>query len=161
RLLETGKEKAVLFALPRRSYTDLVMTFPLINAEGKYATDWFKQSSFLVFLHNLLYTLGHVSDAAAERNLPPGEVMVLRPDGAVEEVTVTDPAGGRKGVKRGAGREFVYRDTERVGVYRAAWPGGGRRFAVNLLDESESNVQPRDDLKLGSQRVEAGASRRQ
>jgi hypothetical protein len=57
--------------------------------------------------------------------------------------------------------DFLYKDTDRVGVYRAAWPGGGRSFAVNLLDADESNIQPRDEVRIGSQQLAAGPSRRQ
>ena len=45
-------------------------------------------------------------------------------------------------------------------MYVATWPGGARAFAVNLLDEEESNIQPRDEIKLGEQKVEAGGQQR-
>jgi len=161
KLLETDRETAVLLVLPRRSFQDLVMTFPLVNDRGLWTTNWNLKLSFPVFLRNVLYALGNVSDAAAEENVQPGQVKVLRPDAAVDLIDVTDPAGTRRAVRRGAGLEFAYQHTDRVGVYRAAWPGGGRGFTVNLLDAEESNVQPRDEIKLGEQQVAAGQVRRQ
>jgi len=62
---------------------------------------------------------------------------------------------------RSAGADFLYKDTEEVGVYRAEWRGGQRSFAVNLLDADESNVQPRDEVRIGNQSLAAGQSRRQ
>jgi hypothetical protein len=64
-------------------------------------------------------------------------------------------------VRRGSGLEFTCLDTDSVGVYRADWTGGQRSFAVNLLDADESNIQPRDEIKLGAQTVLAGESRNQ
>jgi hypothetical protein len=159
KLLEADRENALLFALPRRSFTDLVMTFPLVNARGEWTTTWNLKLSFPVFLRNLLYTLGNVSDAAAEETVPPGEVKALRPDAAVKQVEVTDPAGTGQTLARGVQADFLYKDTEQVGVYRAAWEGGGRSFAVNLLDADESNVQPRDSIQLGSQQIPANRER--
>jgi hypothetical protein len=160
RLLETDRETAVLFVLSRRSFQDLVLTFPLVNAKGQWTTTWNLKLSFPVFLRNVLYTLGNVSDAAAEENVQPGQVKALRPDVAVTGVEVTAPGNAREVLARGAQADFSYKNTEQVGVYRAAWAGGGRRFAVNLLDAGESNVQPRDEITIGSQQLEAGQSRR-
>src|SRR5438105_12513079 len=115
RLLEVDRENAVLFVLERRSFQDLVMTFPLVNDRGEWATTWNLKLSFPVFLRNVLYTLGSVSDAAAEENVAPGELKSLRPDVAVREVEVEDPAGNRSLVPRGLQADFLYKDTERVG----------------------------------------------
>jgi hypothetical protein len=160
RLLEADRETAVLFALPRRAFTDLVMTFPLVNAKGEWTTNWNLKLSFPVFLRNVLYTLGNVSDAAAEENVPPGQVKSLRPDVAVTQLEVTSPVGVKETLSRNPAGDFSYKNTERVGVYRAAWAGQDERsFAVNLLDAEESNLRPRDEIKIGAQSVAAGPSR--
>jgi hypothetical protein len=62
---------------------------------------------------------------------------------------------------RGVGGDSSYKNTDRVGDYEATWAGGQRFFAVNLLDADESNIQPRDAIKIGEQRLAAGPSRRQ
>lgn len=161
RLLETDRETAVLFVLPRRAFQDVVLAFPLVNDRGQWATTWNLKLSFPVFLRNVLYTLGNVADAAAEENVRPGQIATLRPDAAVDHLDVIAPDRRRDRVARGGQGDFSYKNTDRVGVYEATWPGGQRRFAVNLLDAEESNVQPRDDIKIGEQRVAAGQSRRQ
>jgi hypothetical protein len=159
RLLEADRENALLVALARRSFTDLVMTFPLVNSKGEWTTTWNLKLSFPVFLRNVVYTLGNVNDAAAEENVQPGDVKTLRPDAAVKEMQVTDPSGAVQTLERSVQADFLYKDTDRVGIYRAAWDGGGRSFAVNLLDADESNIQPRDAVQLGSQQIAAGKER--
>jgi hypothetical protein len=161
RLLEVDRENAVLFVLERRSFQDLVMAFPLVNDRGEWATTWNLKLSFPVFLRNVLYVLGNVRDAAAEENVQPGQVKAILPDAAVPRVEVTGPTGRKETLTRGGGTQFLYNNTEWVGTYRAAWPGGGRGFAVNLLDADESNLQPRDAVQIGAQRVAAGQARRQ
>ena len=161
RLLETDRETAVLFVLPRRSFSDLVLAFPLVNDRGQWTTTWNLKLSFPVFLRNVLYTLGNVADAAAEDNVQPGQIKTLRPDAAVTALDVIDPARQRETIARGVAGDFSYKNTERVGVYEVTWQGGQRRFAVNLLDADESNIQPRDAVKIGEQRLVAGQSRRQ
>jgi hypothetical protein len=159
RLLETDRENALLFALPRRSFTDLVMAFPLVNANGEWTTTWCLKLSFPVFLRNVLYTLGNVSDAAAEENAQPGDVKALRPDSVVKQMDVATPSGESETLDRSAQGDFLYKNTEQVGIYRVRWDGGGRSFAVNLLDADESNIQPRDAVRLGSQDIAAGQQR--
>jgi Ca-activated chloride channel homolog len=90
----------------------------------------------------------------------PGQVKAILPDAAVPRVEVTGPTGRKEALTRG-GTQFLYNNTEWVGTYRAAWPGGGRGFAVNLLDADESNLQPRDAIQIGAQSVAAGQVRRQ
>jgi hypothetical protein len=162
RLLETGKETAVMLALSRRAFTDVVMTFPLINNKGEWCTTWPLKLSFPIFLRNLVYTLGNVSDAAAEENLQPGQLKRLRPDTTETEVKVftpDNPDSRPELVPRGNQGDFAYKNTEHVGVYRAAWSGGERGFAVNLLDADESNIQPRDDITIGDITVTTGKER--
>ncbi len=161
KLLETDGETAVLFLLERRSFQDLVLAFPLVNDRGEWATTWPLKLSFPVFLRNVLVQMGHVSDAPAEENVQPGQVKELRPDAAVTAVDVYDPDDVKESVPRGAQADFPYKSTDKVGAYRAAWPSGQRRFAVNLLDADESNTQPRDEVRIGSQTLGTAPPRRQ
>jgi hypothetical protein len=167
RLLETEGDVAVLFALPRGVFTDLVLTFPLVNDKGQYATNWYKKLSFPRFFRNVLYVLGKIRDGSAEKNVPPGEIIALQPSAAVKEVVVTLPDRKEIKLKSGPAGDFSYKDTEQVGVYQVDWKGGQRLFAVNLHDPDEapdvdeSDVQPRDEVRIGAQRLAASAGRNQ
>ncbi|MHB1426204.1 MAG: VWA domain-containing protein [Gemmataceae bacterium] len=161
RLLESDRETAVLFVLPRRAFQDVVLAFPLVDGDGRWTTTWNLKLSFPVFLRNLLYALGNVSDAAAEETVQPGQIKTLRPDAAVTTLDVSAPGRQGETVTRGVGGDFAYKNTDTVGVYKATWTTGQRFFAVNLLDADESNIQPRDSIRIGDQRLAAGQSRRQ
>jgi hypothetical protein len=117
--------------------------------------------SFPVFLQNVLYQLGGVSDSAAEESLQPGTIKVIRPEQAVTRIEVSDPAKLSRPLAKGPRGEFVVSQTEKTGIYQATWSGGGRVFAVNLLDAEESNTQPRDEIKIGEQKIEADMERLQ
>jgi hypothetical protein len=151
KLLETDQNTALLLTLSRQSFTDLVMTFPLIDMEGKWNTNWPLLPSFPLFLRNVLYALGNVSDGASEESIQPGQPRVIRPDEAVGRIEVTDPDGKSRSLDRGTRADFSFGDTEKVGVYRVAWNSAWQRsFVVNLLDADESNIQPRESVRVGA-----------
>src|SRR5436305_2727459 len=147
RLIETDRDAAVLLTLMRGPFTDLVMTFPLFDEEGKWNSNWPLQPSFPLFLRNVLYALGNVSDAASEENTLPGQIKTLRPQTQVRRGLVTGPDGKEKVLEhdeRDARTDFSFADTDRVGVYRVQWENSSpRSFTVNLLDLDESNIEPR------------------
>jgi hypothetical protein len=158
RLMEGDQDLLLLFTLSRGPYTDAVLTFPILNDAGEWNTNWPLLPSFPLFLRNVVYTLGNVRDGAAEDNITPGDVMVLRPGPGVDKVVVTAPDGQATTIERGARPEFSFAGTESPGVYSARWDGGGRRFAVNLLDPDESQLMPRTSVTIGSETLTAGAA---
>jgi hypothetical protein len=138
------------------------MTFPLIDDQGSLATNWPLEPSFPLFLRNVLYVLGSVSEADRERSVQAGEPMLLRPEADVKTLTITPPQGSPRKLERGGRPEFIYDATDQLGVYKVARDDGVvRHFAVNLLDSNESNIEPRTDIKIGTDDVAAGQARRQ
>jgi hypothetical protein len=162
RLIEIDQKNALLFSRTRQSFTDLVLTFPIITEKGEWNTNWPLLPSFPLFLRNVVYALGSISDGTGEEILQPGQVKTLRPDVSVSEIEVTDPAGKVQKLGRGSRADFSYGDTQHVGVYRVAWDGEGQRsFAVNLLDAEESNIEPRPAIHIGAEQVVGDQERRQ
>jgi hypothetical protein len=162
RLIEAGAETPLLFTLPRGAYTDLVMTFPLINAKGDLTTNWPLQPSFPLFLRNVLYHLGNVADVVGEASVQPGEPMILRPEAGVQWLKVTPSKGEAVKLSRGQRADFTYGATDSLGVYQVARDDGGQRsFAVNLLDANESHIEPKQEIHIGSERFSAGQERKQ
>ena len=167
RLLETGKEAAPLFTLSRGSFTDVVMTFPLVKdikgkGAGQWCTTWPLKLSFPIFLRNLMYTYGNISDSATDDLLQPGGTKKLRPDTTAKEIEVygpENPDSHPDRLQRGSQGDFVCNNTEQLGVYRVTWPGGQHGFAVNLLDEKESDIQPREKIAIGTTTLKAGQER--
>ncbi len=157
RLLESDRDTVLMFTLGRQSYTDLVQTFSLMDDQGRFNTTWPLHPSFPLFLRNVTYALGNVSDAATEEVTQPGQVKVLRPDVPLKQIEVTNPEGKTEVVERGPRPDFSYGKTDRVGVYGVRYGGQEQRsFAVNLLDAEESNLQPRDEIRVGEAQVKAG-----
>jgi hypothetical protein len=162
RLIESGNEVPLLFTMPRGPYTDLVMTFPLINDKSDLTTNWSLQPSFPLFMRNVLYELGSVRDAVREATVQPGEPLVLRPEAGVNWLEVTAPGGDAVKLVRGQSGNFTYAATDRLGLYRIDRDDGGKSsFAVNLLDASESMIEPRAEIHIGSERYTTGEERKQ
>jgi hypothetical protein len=163
RLIEIDQNNALLLALNRQpSFTDLVLCFSIINDKGEWNTNWPLLPSFPLFLRNVLYALGNISDGASDDTVQPGQVKTLHPDVAVAQIDVTDPAGKTQTLARGSRADFSYGDTSRVGVYHVSWGGARQRsFAVNLLDTEESNIEPRTSVHIGAESVVAGRERSQ
>src|SRR5206468_10395072 len=107
RLLESERDTTVMLALSRQSFTDLVMTFSLVTEDGKWNTDWPLKPSFPLFLRNVLYVYGNVSDAASEETRQPGDQKLLRPDVAVDRIEVRSPAGKSQTLDRGSRADFT------------------------------------------------------
>lgn len=171
RLMEGDRNLVLLAAIPRQAYTDLVLTFPLLTADGKWNTNWPLKVTFPLFLRNVLFALGNVRDAGTEDAVKPGAVKLLRL-GGVGEVRVTSPTGDTTALARGSRSDFAIAGTDRLGVYAVRWteppgPGGAgggeqlRRFAVNLLDPLESDIAPVTEVTIGSQTMTAGDPRKQ
>ncbi len=161
-LLEASQNRPLVFTLPRGPFTDLVLAFPLIDDVGDLATNWPLVPSFPLFLRNVLYDLGNVNEADREKTVQPGEPMVLRPEADVKTLVVTTPGGKEEQLQRGARPDFLFGDTDALGLYKVARDDGTiRHFAVNLLDPNESNIEPRSDIKIGDEEVKAGEERRQ
>jgi len=162
KLLETNKNVPVLFTLARGSYTDLVMTFPLVSDDGDLTTNWPLQPSFPLFFRNVLYNLANVDDAARVVSVQPGDPMVLRPEAGVQSLQIIPPDGPTVDLQRGNRPDFVFSATDSVGVYGVKRDDGGlRSFAVNLLDQNESNIEPRDEIRIGNERFTTGQERDQ
>ncbi|HZT83407.1 MAG TPA: VWA domain-containing protein [Gemmataceae bacterium] len=157
RLLELDRNTAVLFALPRQSFTDLVMAFRIYTDDDELTTDWPLKATFPLFLQNVVNVLGGVSDGASEELVRPGQAKAIRPDRAVSQIEVIDPAGKSHALTRGSRPDFDFGATDRLGVYQVKWDGQVQRsFAVNLLDGDESNIEPRQEIDIGAQKVAAG-----
>jgi hypothetical protein len=160
RLIETDKNGTLLFTQSRGPFTDLVLCFSLLDDNNKWNTDWPLQPSFPLFMRNVLFALGNLSDQASEERVQPGKEKILRPDSSVRKGTVTAPDGKQTELvhdARDPRTDFSFTNTPIVGVYDVRWDDNTHRsFAVNLLDKDESNIEPRPGFELGSVHVEAG-----
>ena len=66
---------------------------------------------------------------------------------ATAEVTLPD--GTKRTLKPEGGREIVFGETGRQGIYRLRAGTNEVTFCVNVLDAAESNTKPVDELQFG------------
>ena len=62
---------------------------------------------------------------------------------------VAMPDGTKQTLTPGNAREIVFGDTGRQGIYHLKAGTNETAFCVNVLDVSESNTKPREELQLG------------
>jgi hypothetical protein len=161
-LMETQHEP-VAWILGRDRFSDVVFTFPLVVAEGGsrnvWNTNWPRQppGTLPLFLDNVVVQLGRYKEY--EEAIQPGQVKPLDLSVPVRSVRVQrrDPPDSRiEEVRQIPGRDFVFGNTDLVGLYEASWGENDRYlFAVNLCDPRESMIEPRDSLRVGEETVTA------
>ena len=161
KLLESDNNFLMMFTLSRGSHTDLVMTFPLQTVDSKWNTRWFLRPLYPLFLRNVLLSLGNIRDSATEESLRPGQVKTIRTTTDVEMIEVRQPSGKSTTMERGNRAEFAFGETIEIGIYEARWRDERRRFAVNLFDAAESNLEPRESIQIGAVKVQAGQVRKE
>ncbi len=79
------------FIAPREGYSDVVITFPLMDGD-KFNTTWFKNISFPLFLFNSLQVLGNSRESAGDEVHLPGQSVTLRLEKSLETVEVIGPS---------------------------------------------------------------------
>jgi hypothetical protein len=110
---------------------------------------WPLRVSFPMFMANAVEWLNPSSSKSREFLLHAGEPFHYAPAQVVESVEVTLPDGAKKTLAAVGNHEFVFGDTARQGVYRLRAGTNEVAFCVNVLDATESNTKPRDELQLG------------
>ena len=67
-----------------------------------------------------------------------------------DPVWITMPDGATRTLNVDTNRnEIVFGDTFRQGIYKLTAGTNAVKFAVNLLDSSESNTEPKSELRFG------------
>lgn len=122
-------------------------------------SNWPRSISFPIFISNVVDWLNPATANAGLLTVRAGSAFRMPLAKKAESVRVTDPSGKTVSlVLDEEGAEIVYGDTGQQGVYTLDIDGQKTAFAVNLLDESESDLTPRDIIKLGDYAaVEASA----
>lgn len=139
-----GRQAAILPFDVRYPNTDLVLqpAWPILVAE---LASWFSPQ--------------RITDAGD--SLPPGAPVTVRyiEDADTAEITRPDGESVRLSPQ---GSEAIFADTLRPGLYtveltRNGVPVKTDRFAVNLFDETESQIAPQDSLVVGTTTISPNA----
>ncbi len=140
--------KGPIFSIaPRDRYEDAVLGFEIVGLEQDgtrtFNTDWPRKHSFPSFWLNVLEYFTS-SDGTSISTNKPNSPVEMRINNLVETLTVELPDGARREVQLEKPGRLAFHETDQLGVYRIHVAGQiEKRFAVNLFDRDESDVQLR------------------
>jgi Ca-activated chloride channel family protein len=108
--------------------------------------------AFPIFFSNALNWLAETD--IHHRQLKPGDPMRFSLPGTATDqaVTVRKPDGKEVNLQLETDN-VVFSDTDRVGVYEITGERFAKEFAVNLLDESESDIRPAGKIEIAGQEI--------
>ncbi len=152
RVLVEAEGGPLLYVVERPEGRYAVLTFDL------HDSDLPLQIAFPILTANLLNWLMPAGEAAIADPVHPGDAILLRPDIGAEKLIVTAPDGTQ--ITLSADESPLFAETELPGVYRVQQIGHSGNpvspdtfFAVNLFDESESDITPRASIRIGQNEV--------
>jgi len=161
-----------IFAIaPRDRYEDAVLGFEIVGREEDgtrtFNTDWPRKHSFPSFWLNVLDYFSSSTGTSNSLHKPDLPVE-MRINSLAETLSVELPNGVRREVQLERAGRFAFHETNQLGIYKV-YDGSQieKRFAVNLFDREESDIQLRtkqagedgvqtvDSLSIGYVDVEA------
>lgn len=117
------------------------------------------QIAFPILFSNLINYLAPPSAFDATQSLKPGESLSILPPSNAERIVVASPSDQAYTI---ALDQTVFTQTDELGYYAVNFISGDSNrveyFAVNLFDESESNISPRETIQIGRSIVTPTAS---
>jgi Ca-activated chloride channel family protein len=158
-ILARSPESPLIVAIEKGKLRALVIGFDLMDSDLPLRV------AFPVLVHNALewFQPQHVEFPA--RGAQSGSSISLRVPAREGDIELTTPSG-RKEVLSSVTNPLIFTDTFEAGLYTYKKAGIESRFAVNLFDESESQIAPRIDVRVpaseavneGNQKLDAGFS---
>lgn len=124
-------------------------------------TDLPLRVTFPIFINNALHWLAAPRGSATASQSTPrraGETIALDIPAGTKQVAISAPDKSTRRVPT-ASSPLLYDSTRQVGVYTAAAGDWKRTFAVNLLNAGESDLKPKDSLKVQDGEAIGGESR--
>ena len=152
-VLAEFNETPALALIKRNGSVFLLVCFDILQ------TNWPFEPSFVLFCYNVTNFLGLQTGQNRQTNLQVGDPIIV--EGLNPEITaqINGPDLAGMEIKSNSAGTIRFADTSKVGVYSLNVPDQPVRFfAVNLLNEQESNIQPVRELVLPGQTVTAQES---
>jgi hypothetical protein len=141
-------DEGTIFAIgPREGFEDAVLGFALEdtneNGDRVYMTTWPLKRSFPVFVQEVITYLGTRQQDVTGSSVPPGQPYVVYDPMGPSELTFRSPDGTAANIRQDDRRRYTFSRTDRPGIYQIRDKQNVvRRFAVNLFDSLESDIQP-------------------
>jgi Ca-activated chloride channel homolog len=142
-VLARSSESPMLFALERAKLRLLFIAFDLM------ASDLPLRVAFPVLLHNTIEWFQPRQVEFPARNVQAGSPFALRLPVADGDLEITTPSGKKEQLKV-VTNPLVFADTFEAGFYNYKNASTEGRFAVNLFDESESQIASRLNVNMAN-----------
>lgn len=108
------------------------------------------QIAYPILFSNLINYLAPPSAFDATQSLRPGESLTMLPQTDVNRIVIASPSNQTYTLPA---NQTTFTQTHELGYYAVNFISDGPNtieyFAVNLFDENESNIQPRDVVQVG------------
>ncbi|HQV93356.1 MAG TPA: VWA domain-containing protein, partial [Anaerolineales bacterium] len=108
------------------------------------------QIAYPILFSNLINYLAPPSAFDATQSLTPGESLSILPQSNVDRIVVASPSNQAYTLSLD---QPTFTQTDELGYYAVNFISGDSNhveyFAVNLFDENESNIQPRETIQVG------------
>ncbi|HWT77231.1 MAG TPA: vWA domain-containing protein, partial [Candidatus Methylomirabilis sp.] len=137
RVLLESNLTPLMYALDERGMKAIFVGFDL------FRTDFPLRVAFPLFVSNALRWLypSQLEDAGLQ--LHTGQPLTTSLPAGEQVATLIDPSGKTHSLQADASGRVSYAETTHAGIYTVKAGAWEQRFAVNLLDEGESNIAPR------------------
>lgn len=127
----------LIYAIDEGGVKAIVLGFDL------HRTDFPLRVAFPLFVSNALRWLSPNRLEDGGLQLRTGQPLTVALPAGVSAATLVEPDGARHPLQADADGRISFADTTAVGVYTVAAGEWRQRFAVNLLDDGESNIVSR------------------
>ncbi len=154
-VLAEGRNGPFVMSLDRGSLHVIHVAFDPLQS------NWPFQRSFVTFMFNAVEYLGQLDSTLSHQAYSPGEALTIRLPVNATDISVHTPQGMEESIQPLDPAQTSWGPILLTGLHVMSWqvPGNdeplSHPFAVNLLDEIESNIKPASELVLGSHDVTA------
>jgi hypothetical protein len=112
------------------------------------------QIAYPILFSNLINYLAPPTAFDSTQSLRPGESLSILPQTDVDRIVIVSPSNQ---IFTLSPTQTTFTQTDELGYYAVNFVSGSSTtaeyFAVNLFDENESNIQPRDAIQVGRAEV--------
>jgi len=149
-VLAEFNETPALALVRRNGSSFLLVGFDVLQ------TNWPFEPGFVLFCYNAASFLGTQLGQDRDANLQVGQPIVVDGLQGGTPAQINGPGFSGSEIKAGPSGSLRFPGTERIGLYSLSITDQKTRlFAVNLLDQKESNIEPKREILLSGQPVEA------
>ena len=117
------------------------------------------QIAYPILFSNLINYLAPPTAFDSTQSLQPGDSLTVLPQTDVEKILIASPSNHAFTL---SGNENTFTQTQELGFYAVSLISKDstrvESFAVNLFDENESNIQPRQAIQIGQEKVAPATS---